>query len=420
MQLSSSLSVQVANLVLINGVIDFVEDLDLRLHHRSQMESAGLQRIIVLCQNFGVPTIDKQLKILQGVLDEDERKLRERLDQEILRDLNNPRDIYNAIFAKTQDTRAQDYFLSMMRHLLLIREEGPPMVHYYQLIDSLVTDVVLDKKLAGVEQRLGHSVERIIAQFNESDRYQAAEDEAAEARALAVRLKLEKEVLEDEIAQGQDGLVGRLKDRLLHMEQKLNVTRETTSKLQGQLETQKSGYEEQIGQLEAQIMEMFKMLKEVGKGVDHILDTGSMDRRTLVQTLEKHFQRSKTISILEGREGRQKKKGDGDGADEDWDDTDATPGKTNMRRGSKAGKKKSTKSSKPPRVVVDENGRVSQFMDADEADAQEQIQQQLAAGVKVVSMILLLQRAKANESAVPTSRWPPFELSECQRIATAY
>lgn len=378
-------------------MIGGVDDLDLRLHHRTQMESAGLQRIVELCRGFGVSNIDKQLKDLQDLLDEDERRLRERIDQEILRDFNDPQDVYNAIYAKTRDTKARDHFLSMMRHLLLIREEGQPMVHYYQLIDSLVTDIVLDKKLAGAEQRMGHSVERIIAQFNEADRYQVAEAEATEARALALRLKLEKEALEAEVAQGQDGLVGQLKDQAMHLEEKLNQSREITTRMQGQLEAQKLGYEEQIAQLEAQIMELFRMLKEVGKGVDAVLDAGtaSMDRKTLVQTLEKHFQRNKTISILEGRDRRRKRGGgiDGDDGDEEDDDDegldeDSTPGKSSSRRGKTTGSasgRKSTKNVKAGKVVLDGNGRVSQFMDADDADAQEQIQQQMAAGVQIVS-----------------------------------
>ncbi|EEB95580.1 hypothetical protein MPER_05429 [Moniliophthora perniciosa FA553] len=237
------------------------------------MEAAGLQRIIVLWQNFQVATIDDQVDTLLDILEEDERHLRERVDQEILRDLNNPQDIYNAIFSKIQDTKARDYFLSMMQHLLLIREEGAPMVHYYQLIDSMVTDVVLDKKLAGAEQRFGHSVERIIAQFNETDRYQALEDDAQKTRAEFLKVKLEKESLEEEVSQGQDGLVGKLKERLAHLEQKLQVSRETTTRLQGQLEAQKAGYEEHIAHLEVQIMELFKMLKGVGNGANSILFT---------------------------------------------------------------------------------------------------------------------------------------------------
>ena len=108
--------------MLINGIMRQTDDLDLRLHHRSQMESAGLQRILELCQEFGVPTIEKQIRILKNCIDEDEAKLRERLDQEILRDLNNPNDVFNAIFSKTQSSKAGHYFLSIMQHLLLIRE----------------------------------------------------------------------------------------------------------------------------------------------------------------------------------------------------------------------------------------------------------------------------------------------------------
>lgn len=372
------------NIILLNGILNFTDDLDLRLHHRSQMEAAGLQRILALCRDFNYPSLDKQLRILQNLLDEDEQKLRERLDQQILQDLNNPQDVYNAISAKVQNSKAKDHFLSMMQHLLLIREEGPPMVHYYQLLDSLVTDVVMDKKLAGAEVRFGHSVERIIAQFNESDRYQGVEEEANKVRAEALRLKLEKEALEDEISQGQDGLVGNLKQRIAHLEQKLEVSRDTTTRLHNQLETQKVKYEDQITQLEYQIMELFKMLKEVGKGVETIMDTGTMDRKTLVQTLEKHFQRNKTIGILEGRDDRKHLRASaGDvGDDSDAEDADATPRKAGaLRRGSKAVRK----TAKGAQRSEDVDGRQSQFMDADDHDAEEQVQHQMAAGVSIVS-----------------------------------
>jgi cytokinesis protein len=345
------------------------------------MEAAGLQRILTICRNFQVPSIDKQLRILQTMLDEDEKKLSERLDQEILRDLTNPEQVYQAIRSKTDDSHARDYFLSMLQHLLLIREEGPAMVHYYQLIDSMVTDIVLDKKLAGAELRLGRSVDRIIAQFNEADRYQVAEEEATEAKAQLLRIKLEKEALEEEISGGHDGLVGSLKEKILHLEQKLAVSRENTSKLQGQIETQKAGYEEQITQLEAQIMELFQMLKQTGKGVDKIIESGSgaMDRKTLIETLDRHLQRSKTISILEGRDKRKKTRDHSEGSEEE---NDTSPGKPDLKRRKDSSMKKRGKSG---RTSETHGGRASQFMDADDADAQEQIQQQLVAGVKIVS-----------------------------------
>ena len=59
-----------------------IDDLDVRVHHRSQMEAAGLQRILELCRGFNVEVIDKQIKLLQDTLEEDEAKLRERVDEE--------------------------------------------------------------------------------------------------------------------------------------------------------------------------------------------------------------------------------------------------------------------------------------------------------------------------------------------------
>jgi len=370
----------------MHAILEMLDDFDLRVHHRALMESAGLRRLLEICSDFCVPGIDDLLKKIQSLFSDDEKQLRERLDQGVLQDLTNPQDVFNAIHAKTQGTKASNYFLSMMQHLLLIREEGQPMVHYYQLLDSIVTDVVLDKKLPGAEQRMGYSVERIIAQFNEAGRYQKAEDEAAEARAVAVRLKLEKEALEDELSGGLDGLAGRLKAQITNLEERLTVSRETATRFQGQLESQRASYEEKIAQLEAQIVELFRMLKEVGKGMETVLDgAGSMDRKALVECLERTFQRHKTINKLEGKDftygsqrRRRRVKQENGLVEEDVDvDLDATPRKESVKR-PREGKFLEKKPG------LDDSGRVSQFMDADEADAREQVQQQIAAGVKLV------------------------------------
>ncbi|KAI1788457.1 hypothetical protein LXA43DRAFT_1159295 [Ganoderma leucocontextum] len=369
-----------SNLFFINGLMRHIGDLDIRVHHRAQMEAAGLQSIVEHCWSFGVAVIDKQLQMLQQALDEDEAKLKERIDQEILRDLANPEDVYNALRAKTAESKAKDHFLSILQHMLLIREEGPALAHYYQLIDSLVADIVLDKKLVGAEQRLGHSVERIIAQFNEADRHQQLEEELALSNASALRLRLEKEALEEEVAQGEGGLVGSLKAKVARLEEKLAISRENTQKLQGQMEVQKAGYEEQIAQLEAQIMELFRMLKEVSKGVGKIIDhanAGGMDRKTLIDTLERHFQRDKTISILEGR-GKRRDGGDGGEAGDGTEDEE-----TPRKGGSLRRNQPSTRGRRTPRmerISEAQNGHTSQFMDADDEIEQEQIQQQIAEG----------------------------------------
>jgi cytokinesis protein len=57
-------------------------------------------------------------------------------------------------------------------------------------------------------------------------------------------------------------------------------------------------------------MELFRMLREVGKGYEKILgsDSGTMDRKNLIDNLNKYLERSKTICILEGR-GKNNKDG---------------------------------------------------------------------------------------------------------------
>jgi len=377
-------------MIMMNGILVACNDLDLRIHHRSQMEAAGLHRILELLRSFGHTPLDKLLKIFQQTLDEDEKKLRERLDQEFLKDFRSPEDVFKAIQAKTENLKAKDYLLSTLQHLLLIREDGPALTHYYQLIDSMVADVVLDKKLAGAENRLGQSVERIIAQFNEADRLQAVQDEAAEARAYALQLKLEKDALDAEISQGVDGLVGKLKGEIAQLEEKLQVSRANTSRLQGKLETQRLGYEEQIAQLEAQIMELFRMLKEVGKGVEAVFEnSGGMDRKNLIDNLEKHLQRHKTISILEGRGKRKpKREGEASGFDESDPEDDSASGSRNSSLRRRPANSSMNKRSKSKVLSEAQNGHLSQFMDADDAEAQEQLEQQFAAGTNIVCATL--------------------------------
>jgi cytokinesis protein len=346
------------------------------------MQAAGFEQLRGLFLDFRSDAIDKQLANLQLLMDEDEQRLKEQMDEQMMKNYGDPKDVYDAVRARTEGTQASDYFLSMMQHLLLIREEGPALAHYYQLLDSIVTDVVLDKKLAGAEGRLGNSVSKIIASLNDAERVQALDSQVQEFRSQALRFKLEKEALEEEIAAGGEGMVGRLKDDLAHLEEKLAISRATTARLQGQLEAQKAGYEEQINQLEAQIMALFEMLRNIGRDVRQELekmDDGSMDRKALISRLDRHLQRSMTKDILEGRKEISKGISKGDFVDGVDEDAEHTPRPGTLKRAGKKGQTpKGAHFSEAP-------GRISQFMDAEDAEEEEQMQQQLANSVNAVS-----------------------------------
>ena len=230
--------------------------MDLRIHHHSQMAAAGLHRIVELSRSFNFEQLNTQLDKLQDMVERDEKELRRHLDPEIPIDLTNVEDLCAALKSRTYNTKAHGYLLSILQHLLLVRDDGPGIVQYYQLLDSLVTDVVMDHKLAGAEQRLGKSVESIITQFNDAAQFRALEAEAAEMRTDLRRLQLEKEALEREVMNGGGGLVGDLQGKIASLE-KLQISRETTARLQTQLETQKLDFDDQITRLEGQITELF-------------------------------------------------------------------------------------------------------------------------------------------------------------------
>jgi cytokinesis protein len=110
-----------------------------------------------------------------------------------------------------------------------------------------------------------------------------------------------------------------------------------------------------------------------------------MDRKTLIETLNKHLERTKTISILEGRGKKTKdnKQGDGEDDEDDQSDDGATPRKSDVQRGTNGSRGRS-QHSKAARISGVPNGHESQFMDADEADERAQINHQLVANAKFV------------------------------------
>lgn len=368
---------QVSALILINAIIENFDDFEVRLHSRSQMEAVGMRRILAKCKEYGLPQIDTQVAQYELFADQDQTQLVKNFDQDILRDLSDPYDVYRAIMASVEGTQAYAYFLSAMQHLLLIREDGDVRTRYFQVVDNLITGIVLDKKpgfAEGLTDTIGVSVSRLVAQFGENDRAQRAQDEAAMAHAEASRLRLEKEALEDEIARGGEGMVGQLKVKLTATEDKLRTARQNVESITGRLDEQKRGYEEQLLQLETQIHELFKMLRGAGglegvKGRDP--DGGQLDREQMISSLQKQIERKRTFATLEGRSPRKSRRelsvspmdGDKDGELVDDDDAELVD---------------VTRTPQPRRVtkarvrVTEPNGEESlQLLDAEEEREQE-------------------------------------------------
>jgi cytokinesis protein len=138
----------VATLFLINMVIDAPEkDLQLRVHIRAQFTACGIKRILTKMEGFQYDIIDKQIERFRAneaidyedLLERENSSIKDSIDGEV-RDLNDPTQIVDAIMQKVQGSRTQDYFVSALQHLLLIREnDGEERLRMFQLVDSMLS-----------------------------------------------------------------------------------------------------------------------------------------------------------------------------------------------------------------------------------------------------------------------------------------
>ena len=258
-------------------------------------------------------------------------------------------------------------------------------------MDSLVSSIVLDRNpnfAGGLSSITGVSVARLVAQMGDQDHARQVEDEAKTLRARVVELELDREDMRNRLAQSADGLVGDLQARVRVLEEKLRVSRHNTESLKGQINEQRRGYDEQIQQLEVQITELFKMLRDA-RGLESLIGTvaidgGGMARKDLVMSLSKQMERKKTIGILEGAHRKKGKKGiNGKAAvveDGETDDDEEINGGADT--GTEGPSRKPTKKGrlKSGRYT----GHVSQFADAEEERVQEHAERSIADGADLV------------------------------------
>lgn len=393
-------------MVLIIDVLQAFDDLHTRIHNRTEMERAGLRRIIEKCKAFGVEALDKQLKYYEDLDAEDRSQLLQDEDAGLLRSFSDPQDIYATLLRSVENTPAQPYFLSALQHLLLIRADDEVRVRYFQLIDHLITSVVMDKKPGfreGLSDTIGVSVARLVAQFGEQERAQKAEDETAAVRAELARVVSEKEVLEDELQNSGEGRVGQLRDKLQATEERLAVARQQVEHYKQKLADEKQKFDDRIEQLEAQILELFRQVRSVDD-IRMIEETSQQEELTgeqMIGTFIKTMERTKTFSILEGRTPKRGGKirrsstnpqaiaediGDVDGTEDGAEIVDLArtpqPKRTTQARVHRSNGGSTGAGGLGAGGSSGANGipRASQFLDADDEDAHQQLEETMATG----------------------------------------
>ncbi|KDN36098.1 hypothetical protein K437DRAFT_229937, partial [Tilletiaria anomala UBC 951] len=251
------------NMFLINAILnhDIVHEFEVRVHLRNQMDASGLQRILIKMRAFKNPDLDLQIQVFEKGAEADHEDVVESFNRDVLTDLGDPVDVFKAIVEKVQGSRAYDFFLSALQHLLLIRHESEGLVHYYQLIDSLVTAVVMDRKGAvegsDLTSLLGVSVNQVLSRFADQDKIDATDAEMQRLRAKLQDSEQERSKLEAQLNQGTAGLMENLEGQIKALEDDLKIARENKDATEQEMEDTEKAYIDRIVQLEIQIRELY-------------------------------------------------------------------------------------------------------------------------------------------------------------------
>uniref|UniRef100_A0A674P305 Diaphanous related formin 2 n=1 Tax=Takifugu rubripes TaxID=31033 RepID=A0A674P305_TAKRU len=134
---------QVACMQLINALVTSPDDLDFRIHLRNEFLRCGLKKILPELKE--TEELDIQLKVFNENKEEDSIELSHRLD-DIL---------YHLLSNMVKDTGSETYFLSILQHLLLIRNDYYIRPQYYKVIEECVSQVVLHR--SGMDPDFGYS-----------------------------------------------------------------------------------------------------------------------------------------------------------------------------------------------------------------------------------------------------------------------
>lgn len=131
-------------LQFINAVIAQVDDFDYRMHLRNEIVRTGLIDLLEPLRNLNIEQIDVQLKIFDKYREDDADEQQQRFDN-VKVDMDDINDCIEVLKNTTIDTPAEAFFLSILQHLLFIRDDIETKSAYYQLIEECITQIVLHK-----------------------------------------------------------------------------------------------------------------------------------------------------------------------------------------------------------------------------------------------------------------------------------
>ncbi|XP_003412641.1 protein diaphanous homolog 3 isoform X1 [Loxodonta africana] len=239
----NSIQLQVACMQLINALVTFPDDLDLRLHIRNEFMRCGLKEIFPNLKGIKNDGLEIQLKVFDEHKEEDSIELSHRFE-DIKAEFDEACDVYNMVWNMVKETRAEGYFISILQHLLLIRNDYFIRQQYFKLIDECVSQIVLHRDGMDPDFTYRKRLDLDLSQFIDVCIDQAKLEEFQEKES-ELHKKFEKEFTDHQDTQAQ----------LQKKEEKIN-----------ELEAELQAFKSQFGALPADISTSLIPSKEDGTG----------------------------------------------------------------------------------------------------------------------------------------------------------
>ncbi|XP_026095469.1 protein diaphanous homolog 1-like isoform X3 [Carassius auratus] len=252
----NSITLKAGCMQLINALISRVEELDFRIHLRSELMRLGLRDQLKEVRSIENDELKVQLQVFEEQADEDSEDLRSRLD-DVRLEMDDMTEVFQILMNTVKDSKAEPLFLSLLQHLLLVRNDYMSRPQYYKLIDECTAQIVLhrngcdpDFKCRKFDLDVDHLIDNMVDK---------TKVEISEAKATELEKKLDAELT------ARHELQVELKKMEADYEQKvleLSTEKETLGKEKNEQEKENQGLQSEISQLKEKIEKLSKDLKE--------------------------------------------------------------------------------------------------------------------------------------------------------------
>nr|XP_046263030.1 protein diaphanous homolog 1-like isoform X2 [Scatophagus argus] len=241
---------------LINALISRGEELEYRIHIRSELRRLGLREQLMEVRKIENEELRVQLTVFDEQAEDDSEELKARLE-DIRIEMDDVREVFDILVNTVKDSKAESHFLSLMQHLLLIRNDYLVRPQYYKLIDECIAQIVIHKN--GVDpdfkcRNLSINIEGLIDNMVDQTKV-----EASEAKANELVKKLDAELTARHELQVE---MKKLEGDYEHKLQDLSQEKEQLASSKLEREKENQGLQQQLDSLQQQIEKLSKDLEE--------------------------------------------------------------------------------------------------------------------------------------------------------------